>query len=178
MMWPRAGATKTIIHLWGFLTPPPWTEDFLAALEATCLRGAFPPYNFHQYILLLILFHSHIINPCSIEDVSEKCRLTVDLRAVCLVRAMSLWLFSLSSCFSEEKSRPNRFFSWHGLLLEMSTVVITLGMSGNDTSTKNLRRGGQFRTKKIEQRQKNVYRFWYLAAVRILFQSRLRHFNY
>ena len=49
-------ATVPGLYLWGFLTPPVAGADFLAALVANCLRGAFPP---------------------------------VDLRAVCLVRAMA-----------------------------------------------------------------------------------------
>ena len=49
-------ATVPGLYLWGFFTPPVAGADFLAALVASCLRGAFPP---------------------------------VDLRAVCLVRAIS-----------------------------------------------------------------------------------------
>jgi hypothetical protein len=33
------------LYLWGFLTPPVEGADFLAALEASCLRGALPPVD-------------------------------------------------------------------------------------------------------------------------------------
>ena len=55
-------------YLWGFLTPPVAGALFLAALVASCLRGALPP---------------------------------VDLRAVCLVRAIS----DLTNC-AEDASGP------------------------------------------------------------------------
>ena len=39
-------ATLPGLYLSGFLTPPVAGADFLAALVASCLRGALPPVDF------------------------------------------------------------------------------------------------------------------------------------
>merc|ERR1719394_620399 len=68
-------ATVPGLYLWGFLTPPVEGADFLAALVASCFRGAFPP---------------------------------VDLRAVCLVRAILANQFRLFEQVSHNRTLYNR----------------------------------------------------------------------
>ena len=58
-------ATVPGLYLWGFLTPPVAGADFLAALVASCFRGAFPPVDFLAVCLVLAMFVFRWVNAAS-----------------------------------------------------------------------------------------------------------------
>merc|ERR1719376_589638 len=51
-------ATVPGLYLWGFFTPPVEGADFLAALVASCLRGALPPVDLRAVCLVRAIFQS------------------------------------------------------------------------------------------------------------------------
>mgnify|MGYP001093485791 CR=1 FL=1 len=60
-------ATVPGLYLCGFLTPPVLGADFLAAFEASCFRGAFPPVLFLAVCLVLAIVNDVV------EDEDDGC---------------------------------------------------------------------------------------------------------
>lgn len=48
------------LYLWGFLIAPAEGADFLAALVASCLRGALPPVDLRAVCLVLAIFETKV----------------------------------------------------------------------------------------------------------------------